>query len=255
MIPIGVPPEGASRCGRQRGCGRCARCGASVTAPHKLAAFALCDRLTGCGARDRCGQLACSSTATRSSATTPHSAGFAVMGCERAGRLHRRVTRGVARRGWCGARGRARARGLRDRRAATGGLGTDDAVGRASRPRSRADLVVDCTSMALGTDESQLLPLEHRSRPHAWVASLVYHHKAPLLVRAEAAGHRILDGRAMLVHQGARAFEDLDRSRSSCRRDAFRALGRSLRETLAAGAEHVAHPRCRRWRCQRFPAR
>lgn len=60
--------------------------------------------------------------------------------------------------------------------------------------------------MALGTDESQLLPLEHL-RPHAWVASLVYHHKAPLLVRAEAAGHRILDGRAMLVHQGARAFE------------------------------------------------
>jgi shikimate dehydrogenase len=38
------------------------------------------------------------------------------------------------------------------------------------------------------------------------VATLVYHRATLLAERARAGGHSTLDGRAMLVHQGARAF-------------------------------------------------
>ena len=42
--------------------------------------------------------------------------------------------------------------------------------------------------------------------PEAWVSSLVYHRSTRLLERAHRHGHPTLDGRAMLVHQAARAF-------------------------------------------------
>jgi shikimate dehydrogenase len=40
----------------------------------------------------------------------------------------------------------------------------------------------------------------------AWVSTLIYHGRPQLIARAAAAGHATLDGRGMLVHQGARAF-------------------------------------------------
>jgi len=73
----------------------------------------------------------------------------------------------------------------------------------------RADLVVDCTSACLepASDATftESLPLDALSTGAA-VATLVYHRKTNLLERAESLGHSTLDGRAMLVHQGARAF-------------------------------------------------
>ena len=74
---------------------------------------------------------------------------------------------------------------------------------------ARADLVVDCTSVGLGaTDEAAVVdPLPLDALPsHALVSTLVYHRPTRLLERAKARGHATLDGRAMLVHQGARAF-------------------------------------------------
>lgn len=74
---------------------------------------------------------------------------------------------------------------------------------------ARADLVVDCTPLGLGSpdepafvDSLPLVALPSGAR----VASLVYHRRPILLERAEAAGYSTLDGRAMLLHQGARAF-------------------------------------------------
>jgi shikimate dehydrogenase len=74
---------------------------------------------------------------------------------------------------------------------------------------ARAALVVDCTSAALDpeldVDFADSLPLGALA-PAAWVTTLVYHRQTALLERASAANHSTLDGRAMLVHQGARAF-------------------------------------------------
>jgi len=73
----------------------------------------------------------------------------------------------------------------------------------------RADLVVDCTPTGLDPDLDaelvELLPLASLAK-HAWVATLIYHRRTLLLERASERGHSTLDGRAMLVHQGARAF-------------------------------------------------
>ena len=72
-----------------------------------------------------------------------------------------------------------------------------------------AGLVVDCTSLGLGgPDEvaaTDALPLDALPRS-AWVATLVYHRSTRLVERARELGHPTLDGRAMLVHQAARAF-------------------------------------------------
>jgi shikimate dehydrogenase len=43
-------------------------------------------------------------------------------------------------------------------------------------------------------------------RREAWVVTLVYHRPTILLERARERGCSTLDGRGMLVHQGARAF-------------------------------------------------
>jgi shikimate dehydrogenase len=205
MIPVGVPPEdletviGSLRAMRVFG--------ASVTAPHKLAAHALCDRLSE-DAR-AIGAVNCVEiTADALVGHNTDSGGFAD-GLREAGCTPGHVVLLGA-----GGAARAVAHGLGDAKVDVEIVARRPADWTRTTPWrelraafARADLVVDCTSMALSqADESHLLPLEHL-RPHAWVASLVYHRVTPLLARAEAAGHRILDGRAMLVHQGARAFE------------------------------------------------
>jgi shikimate dehydrogenase len=72
-----------------------------------------------------------------------------------------------------------------------------------------ADLVVDCTSAGLDprTDEelADSVPLGTLPRT-ATVATLIYHRPTKLLERASALGYSTVDGRGMLVHQGARAL-------------------------------------------------
>ena len=201
LIPIGVPPE--SLAAAVGGLRAMRTLGASVTAPHKLAVTALCDRLSddarAIGAVN-CLELAGDALVGHNTDSGGFADGLREAGCAPG----HAVLLGA------GGAARAVAHGLTDfevvaRRevdwiAATPWEDLDEAF-------ARADLVVDCTSMALGEDDpSHQLPLAALP-PHAWVASLVYHRKAPLLARAEALGHRILDGRAMLVHQGARAFQ------------------------------------------------
>lgn len=72
-----------------------------------------------------------------------------------------------------------------------------------------AGLLVDCTSAGLDAAADRALadavPLE-RLPQRAAVATLVYHRRTELLVRAAARGHVVADGAAMLLYQGARAF-------------------------------------------------
>ena len=68
-----------------------------------------------------------------------------------------------------------------------------------------ADLVVDCTSAELHPDGALQVPLDQLPE-NATVASLIYHRRTRLLERAAALGYSTLDGRGMLVHQGARAL-------------------------------------------------
>ncbi|HEX7703249.1 MAG TPA: hypothetical protein VF403_21065, partial [Kofleriaceae bacterium] len=71
-----------------------------------------------------------------------------------------------------------------------------------------AKLIIDCTSAGLDRSRDEelalTLPLGLLARD-ATVATLVYS-RTILLERASEQGHSTLDGRAMLVHQGARAF-------------------------------------------------
>ena len=72
---------------------------------------------------------------------------------------------------------------------------------------ARADLVVDCTSTGLdpASDAAFTAGLPLDALPQAaWIGTLVYHRRTQLL--AAAASHPTFDGRAMLVHQAARAF-------------------------------------------------
>jgi len=72
-----------------------------------------------------------------------------------------------------------------------------------------ADLIVDCTPTGLDPDRETefvaTLPLDQLPT-HAWVATLIYNRQTLLLQRARTLGHTAIDGRAMLVHQGAHAF-------------------------------------------------
>jgi shikimate dehydrogenase len=73
---------------------------------------------------------------------------------------------------------------------------------------ARADLVVDATPMGLHDGDAatvEALPLD-TLRSGAWVSTLVYHRSTSLLERAAQHGYSTVDGRGMLVHQGARAF-------------------------------------------------
>lgn len=70
---------------------------------------------------------------------------------------------------------------------------------------SSCELVVNATSIGLGSNE---LPLDPSVlRPTQWVADLVYHPlETALLGAARALGCRVIDGLGMLVFQAARQF-------------------------------------------------
>lgn len=212
MIPIGAPPEQLAQV--VAGLRAMNALGASVTVPHKLAAVALCDQVTP-AARDigavNClhlddGRLVGHNTDAPGFVDGLAAAGFATPAA-------RCVVLGA------GGAARAVAYGLRehgtveviarrpDAVAWTRALPwTDDQLRAAF---ATADLVVDCTPAGLSPDDERALvdalPLD-ALRPQAWVSTLIYHRSTSLLERAKARGHSTVDGRAMLVHQGARAF-------------------------------------------------
>lgn len=225
LVPIGVSPDGLSA--TVAGLRAMRALGASVTVPHKIAVAAMCDELA-VGARVigavNCLHFERDRVVGYNTDEGGFLDGLVAAGFDLAGK--RAVILGA------GGAARAVAYGLRGGRAveviARRGVewapeaGTDKAVG--PRPSgapwtaenlrdafSRADLVVDTTPTGLGVSEEDevsfvdSLPLDALPS-HAWVSTLVYHRTPLLLERAKARGHTVLDGRAMLVHQGARAF-------------------------------------------------
>jgi shikimate dehydrogenase len=186
-----------------------------VTVPHKLAALAVCDQVSpaaravgavNCMHFDD-GRLVGHNTDAPGFVDGLLAAGFSITSAARI------VLLGA------GGAARAVAHGLRDR-------GSIDVIAR--RPTSvtwtralpwsddqlrasfaQADLVVDCTPTGLSTENEtalvDALPLDSLQR-RAWVSTLIYHRSTILLERAKERGHSTVDGRAMLVHQGARAF-------------------------------------------------
>jgi shikimate dehydrogenase len=211
---VALPVEPARLADAVRGLAATGALGASVTVPHKEAVLSLCDELAS--PADRIGAVNCLVFDRGRVIGHNTDAGGFVDGLREAGvTLEGRATLLGA-----GGAARAVAAGLID-----AGLAVEVV---ARRPQSvtwtvaqpwsqgvlrdqlaRSDLLVDCTPLALAPDAEApivaALPLEDLPA-HAAVASLVYHREPLLLARAHAHGHRTVDGRAMLVHQGARAF-------------------------------------------------
>jgi shikimate dehydrogenase len=215
MIPIPVRPEDFAAVITGLRAGYCL--GASVTIPHKIAAAALCDELTPAAktiGAVNCLQFGDDTDPKRLIGHNTDEAGF-LDGLVEAGyepKGKRAVILGA------GGAARAVAYALRGGRAIEVVARRHDKVTWARAwpwttdqlrdCLSRADLVVDCTSISLGTDEAAQvdgIPLDALPEG-AWVSTLIYHRPSILLERARLAGYSTLDGRAMLVHQGARAF-------------------------------------------------
>jgi shikimate dehydrogenase len=72
------------------------------------------------------------------------------------------------------------------------------------------DLLVDCTSMGLDAEKEleipAPIPLDEMAKDGI-VSTLVYHRQTKLLAEAERLGMRAVDGKGMLLFQGAVAFE------------------------------------------------
>ncbi len=211
LVPIGVAPEGLAA--TFAGLRSMRALGASVTVPHKVAVAALCDELSVSAkviGAVNCLHFEYDRVVGYNTDEGGFTDGLAAAGFDLVGK--RAVILGA------GGAARAVAYGLRGGRAievvarrsvdwATAWPWTDENLRDAF---ARADLVVDTTPVGLGSSEDEVafvdaLPLDALA-PHAWVSTLVYHRTPLLLERAKERGHTVLDGRAMLVHQGARAF-------------------------------------------------
>ena len=216
LVPIGVAPEDlATVIGGLRALRAPRVLGASVTVPHKLAVAKLCDELSPAAkaigavnclelADDR--RLVGHNTDCDGFLDALTEAGFELRGK----RVVLLGAGGAARAVAYGVRG-ARAIEVVARRPADVGWAvawpwTDENLRDCF---GRADLVVDCTSAGLDPETdtrlTDSLPLDALASG-AWVSTLVYHRTTSLLERAGSLGHSTLDGRGMLVHQGARAF-------------------------------------------------
>jgi shikimate dehydrogenase len=206
MIAMGAAPEQFAA--TVQGLRDLPMLGASITLPHKLAAHALCDELSP--AARAIGAVNC--LALERGRLIGHNTDAS--GFVDAVNLPLAGTRVVL----LGAGGAARAVAY----AAADAGAHVDVIARspcawfAAQPWSElataiagADLLVDCTPA--GLDEAgdavfaAQIPLHVLPRS-ATVATLVYHRATALLERARSLGHATLDGRAMLVHQAARAF-------------------------------------------------
>jgi shikimate dehydrogenase len=221
MVPLRVAP--ANLDAAVRGLAAAGVVGASVTVPHKAAVLASCTRLTeagtaigavNCLAFDAAGGgIILGDNTDGVGFVEAVAAAFPGAGILAAG--HRAVLLGA------GGAARAVAAAL-----TASGLGVTVFARRPEPLLSGVDvvawepaalaaafataaLVVDCTPIALDPAAEpafvDALPLDALPAA-AVVAALVYHREPLLLNRARARGHRVIDGRGMLVHQGARAF-------------------------------------------------
>jgi shikimate dehydrogenase len=191
--------------------------GVSATVPHKQALVALCDRLDP--SAEQVGAVNC--LAFSGGVVTGHNTDAGGFLDALAGELGRdaRGARAVL----LGAGGAARGVAA----ALVGAGATVDVVARTpsgagwcvARPWTAAelaalvpacDLLVDCTPVGLARDQAGAVPVEvplELLPAAAAVVALSYGAQGSALVdRARARGLPAMDGAAMLVHQGARAF-------------------------------------------------
>jgi len=211
MVPIGVAPEGLTAV--VAGLRAANALGASVTIPHKLAVSKLCDELS---AEARAiGAVNCLQLGEQIVGHNTDCDGFldalVAAGCELRGKRVILLGAGGAARAVAYAVRGARAIEVIARRPVDVGWAQAwpwteenlrDCLG-------RADVVVDCTSACMNPESdlafTESLPLDALPAG-AMFATLVYHRATSLLERVSALGYSTLDGRSMLVHQGARAF-------------------------------------------------
>jgi shikimate dehydrogenase len=185
--------------------------GASITVPHKIHVAAMCDELSP--AARAIGAVNCIANAGAKLIGHNTDAGGFVDALGAAG-LPLAGKHVVL----LGAGGAARAVAFGARDASVEVIARDPAQVAWTRARpwaelracfTHADLLVDCTPAGLDPEAdvalANAIPLDVLPAS-AWVATLVYHRRTILIERAEARGHSTLDGRAMLVHQGARAL-------------------------------------------------
>jgi len=207
---IALPVAPADLADALRGMAALGFLGASVTVPHKQACLALCDRLDE--AAEASGAVNCVLFA--GDALVGHNTdagGFVDALASELGRTARGARAVLL---GSGGAARAVAHGL-----AVAGADEVVVVARSTpawcAPRSwnelgelvsGCDLLVDCTSAALGgADYPAPVPID-RLPDRAAVVSLMYGRPLPLLDAARARGLPAMDGAPMLVHQGARAF-------------------------------------------------
>lgn len=216
LVPIGVEPAHLEII--VAGLRAARALGASVTIPHKVHVARLCDQLSpaarAIGAVN-CLHITEAGVVGHNTDEGGFTDSLAEAGCARPAEV---CILGV------GGAARAVAFGLRGARIQLVARNPDRAawveamnMGMVVRPWSEvrdalatADLVVDTTPIGLADHDEAVLtdaiPLD-AVRRDAWVTSLVYHRQTLLLERARNRGNPTLDGRGMLVHQGARAFE------------------------------------------------
>lgn len=221
LVPIGVEPAQLPTI--VAGLRAIRALGASVTIPHKVAVAALCDQLSP-AARAIHAVNCLHFTETDIVGHNTDCEGFidslAEVGCAVPPEVCVLGVGGAARAVAFGLRGAARIQLVArnpDRASWVEAMQQVVATSKlVVRPWSElrdalatADLVVDTTPIGLsGADEetqTDSIPLD-AVRREAWVTTLVYHRPTRLLERARDRGHPTLDGRGMLVHQGARAF-------------------------------------------------
>lgn len=192
--------------------------GASVTVPHKRAAFELCDRIAGDAAR--IGAVNCLSFEGR--VVVGHNTdagGFADALVEVLGE-HPDGWRPLV----LGGGGAARAvvvglGGVTDLDVPVIARNPDNVEWTEALPwtsdvlegrLSRTNLLIDCTAAGLSAETETKLPAPvnvDRLPLGAVVSSLIYHREPRLLTQARARGLTTLDGAGMLVHQARRALE------------------------------------------------
>jgi shikimate dehydrogenase len=210
FVALAIPPESLHHAVAGLAAGRFL--GASVTVPHKEAVLALCDRVEPLAARIgavNClvfddGRVIGHNTDAGGFVDSLVEAGVDVAGRRAvllgAGGAARAVHAGLVDAGAASVRVRAR----------RPGAATWIAAAPWDGPLDDADLLVDCTPAALDpiTEPAVNDTIALDTLPSdAVVISLVYHRRPLLLDRAVARGHVAVDGRGMLVHQGARAFQ------------------------------------------------
>jgi shikimate dehydrogenase len=211
MVPIGVEPAGLAAV--VAGLRAANALGVSVTIPHKLAVAKLCDELSP--EAKAIGAVNCLQLGEQIVGHNTDCAGFldalVAAGCELRGK--RVILLGA------GGAARAVAYAVREAGAIEVVARKPNEVGWAQawpwtaehlrECFARADLVVDCTSACMDPASdltfTESLPLD-ALRAGAWFATLIYHRSTSLLERVNSLGYSTLDGRSMLVHQGARAF-------------------------------------------------